>query len=397
MDQVIARGEQLVREGDARAAIETLKPLLSEEPANYWLNLCLARAYADVGDREAATARFRSAISSGYPDPVAALYELVRLDLSHGDVDRVGLLDEALAVPGDLHCRFPADNQKRRYYCQIRFLKALIALGQGDLDEAEENLREAYDFSYVHQEQSFAFDWVVDRLRALQPLTDHPHLEYVRHIFLRLNMAEAIDYDRLLSEIEGPANVVEIGAMDGVRFDPLHRHIVEKRWNAVVVEPLADVFELLRRNYQGCGWVRCANVAISETTGPLHMFRVKREVIEGGAPDWLLGISSAFKRPDLAYLEGAVAEEDVRGLTFGDFAEEFGIQRIDVLQVDTEGYDWRVLRQIDLERWRIGLIHVELYHVPPPDRVKAFEALRRASYTFKYDGMNLTAVLTDGG
>jgi FkbM family methyltransferase len=393
IDQAIAQSERLIGQGQHLAAVNILQPQLNADPANYWLNFHLGTAYSRLGDRESATVRLLAAASSNYSEPVGALYELVRQDLSYNEFSRIGLLDEALAIPGDLRCKFPVVSQKQLYYHQIIFLKALAALSRGDYDAAERHLRDAYEFSCIPNERSFAFGWVLELLRSARDLSDHPHLEYARQIFLRENMTDAIRYDDLLNRIDHPVDVVEIGAMDGVRFDPLHRHLVENRWNAIVVEPLTDMFELLQRNYENCERVRCANVAISEVTGPLVMFRVNPEIIQAGAPDWLLGISSALIRPDLAYFESAVLEQVVRGLTFESFVDEFDIKNIDILQIDTEGYDWRILQQVDLERWKISVIHVELVHVEPPNRLKAFETLRRAGYAFTYDGMNLTAAL----
>jgi FkbM family methyltransferase len=185
--------------------------------------------------------------------------------------------------------------------------------------------------------------------------------------------------------------------MDGVRFDPLHRHIVDKKWTAVMVEPLLDMFALLQQNYAGHDHVRCVNVAISDTTGPLRLFRVKPElVIAHGQEDWILGISSALKGPTLSYLENIVTEEVVRGVSFDDFVDECQIQRIDVLQIDTEGYDWNVLRQVDLMKWNISVINVEVINLQPPERLKVFERLKNAGYEYNYEGMDVTAVLGSG-
>lgn len=392
IDQAIALSGQMIDAGQPLRATELLHPHLGAAPKDYWLNVQLGRAYAQLGDRNAATERFLTAVTSGDPEPAAALYELVRLDLSAGDFSRIELLDEALALPGELECRWPATNQKWTHYCRLLFLKALVALERGDHDGAEQHLRAAYGVTGNHYERSFAFDWVLARLRSTPPLPTHPHVEYIRHQFLRLNMMDSLDYGALLDDIDYPAHVLEIGAMDGVRFDQLHPHLVEKKWSAVVVEPLPDMFERLRRTYAGCGWVRCANVALSDVAGPLVMYRMDPEVADRPESDWLLGISSALKNADLRYFEGAVKEEVVRAITFDQLVEEFDIRKIDILQIDVEGYDWKVFEQVDLDKWKIGLLRIELVHVKPPDRLKVFEKVHKAGYAFTFDGMDLTGL-----
>ena len=329
-------------------------------------------------------------------DDIVAMFEAVRDDLRRGDFGRVGLLDEALALPGDLKATFPDPGVKRHHYAPLQFLKALVALERSDFATAERHLEAAYGHAQLH-ERDFAFPWVIDRLKHAPPLDAWPNLEGVRHMLLQLNMTPDLSYEAALDAIQGPASVVEIGAMDGVLFDRLHRHITDKRWDAVLVEPIPDMCERLRRNYEGCEWVRCVNVAIAEATGPLTMMRIDPSVVQAGVSDWLLGISSALERPGLAYFAGAVLREVVRGLTFEDFTREFAIDRIDVLQIDTEGYDWRILKQVDLGRWRIGVLHVELIHTLPSERLEAFRALHLAGYAYTYDGMNLTAVLPAAG
>src|SRR6266481_6003650 len=42
---------------------------------------------------------------------------------------------------------------------------------------------------------------------------------------------------------------IQIGANDGVSNDPLYKFVIEYGWAGILVEPLPQVFEVLRRNY----------------------------------------------------------------------------------------------------------------------------------------------------
>ena len=42
---------------------------------------------------------------------------------------------------------------------------------------------------------------------------------------------------------------VQIGAMDGKRFDPIYEHAVKNKWRGIAVEPMADMCAELRINY----------------------------------------------------------------------------------------------------------------------------------------------------
>jgi len=153
------------------------------------------------------------------------------------------------------------------------------------------------------------------------------------------------------------------------------------------------MFERLSENYRPYPWVRCVNVAISETTAPLTFYRVSPEAVaKHGHGEWVMGISSAIKGATLSYLGDIVTEQSVRAVSFADFVKEVRLDRIDVLQVDTEGYDWTILRQIDLRDWSIRLIQVEIINLPPPDRLNVLDYLGGFGYRYYYDGMNVTAV-----
>ena len=72
------------------------------------------------------------------------------------------------------------------------------------------------------------------------------------------------------------------------------------------------------------------------------------------------------------------------------------IERIDVLQIDTEGHDHAILMQVPLRQLGVRVLHVELINVDPVQRLEVFETVRGLGYRCHYDGNDLTAVLDDG-
>lgn len=47
----------------------------------------------------------------------------------------------------------------------------------------------------------------------------------------------------------GQINFIQIGASDGLRWDPFRRFIIRDKWNGFFVEPLPNVFSILKNNY----------------------------------------------------------------------------------------------------------------------------------------------------
>jgi FkbM family methyltransferase len=380
-------------EGRHGEVLTELTPFLSTHPLDHWLNFQLASAYEGLGYLEKAMEHFLAAARSDYAFRVGALYNVVRLDLGAARFDRTEWLDAALRLPGDVAARDEAGTQKRFYFSSLKFLRALSLLKAANYRACESQLDEVYAFDKAIDARKFAFPWLIDLLRDLVIEPGMVNLAYLRERLLGTHSRVSISYAQELDAVADGACVLEIGAMDGVRYDALHPHLVRRKWHATVVEPLPDMFVLLRRNYSAYPWVRCVNVAITERSGPLTLFRVDPEkAAERGIQDWLLGISSAFRSSNLAYLHDIVSEQTVTGMRFEEFVREFSIDRIDVLQIDTEGYDWRILQQIDLDRWDIGLIQIEIINLMPRDRLKVFAYLEAARYVLSYDGQDVTAV-----
>jgi FkbM family methyltransferase len=173
---------------------------------------------------------------------------------------------------------------------------------------------------------------------------------------------------------------LQIGAMDGVRFDPIHSWLSRGGWKALLVEPLPDLFAALVRNYRDVPGLAFANVAIADHVGTLTLNRVDPEAIRSGAaPEWSVGASSVFddrnsmggvkiSEADWARIRPHVRKETVACTTLAALLATECVERIDLLQIDTEGYDYQVLRQLDFGRFRPAIVHLEHYLLPPAEQ-----------------------------
>jgi FkbM family methyltransferase len=203
---------------------------------------------------------------------------------------------------------------------------------------------------------------------------------------------------------------LQIGAMDGVSFDPIYPFVTQYGWRGVLVEPLPDMMERLKANYAGVKGVRFAEVAISASSGTQKMFRIKADGhLQGSAlPEWSQGISSLKPSrnalgghtisPTLgAQLKAATIEVEVATLSFADLAESFDLSNLDVIQIDAEGSDWEILEQMDIAASRPKTLQIEVQCLPPEEIALAIEKLRAAGYYcyLMEDGADLFSVRHD--
>lgn len=185
---------------------------------------------------------------------------------------------------------------------------------------------------------------------------------------------------------------VEIGAMDGISFDPLYRYVTRYGWRGLLVEPLPDQFEQLRRNYEGHQGLSFENVAIADEPCIRPMYRIDPDAVKRGlVPDWARGISSFFndrnalgglRVPAESYeqMRPHITTETVSCDSLANVLRRHRVRKIDVFVTDVEGYDYQVLRQFDFGQFSPSVILMEWYNLPHDERRLSLSLLRKHDY-----------------
>jgi FkbM family methyltransferase len=166
-----------------------------------------------------------------------------------------------------------------------------------------------------------------------------------------------------ISQQKKPVQFLQVGAMDGVSYDPIHPFIRNFAWHGVLVEPLPDMLERTRNNYQGCTGLVFENVAITEQVETKNLYRIAPDVIvKHKLPDWLKGMST-FSDTKLKDYQQYVTVEEVQCMPLMALIERNPLAHIDVFQIDTEGYDYTVFKQLDFSKFRPTIINLEIVNL----------------------------------
>ena len=105
-----------------------------------------------------------------------------------------------------------------------------------------------------------------------------------------------------------------------------------------------------------------------------------------GLPQWYDGICSfsryeilshAHHIPDIAE---RLVETTVPCVTLEALCARNDMSDLDLLLIDTEGYDWEIIRHIDLAALHPRVLVYEHYHLSAEDRAACVERLRGAGY-----------------
>ena len=210
-----------------------------------------------------------------------------------------------------------------------------------------------------------------------------------------LNGTRFLSHAAARSTAERPFQLVNVGACDGVLFDDvtpwLHR-IPHAR--AVLVEPVPYNQKRLRANYPDARRFVIEPVAVTAEPGAIRIKTFDEAAIETGKlPLEFVGCSSiagtnlmsgidAWGRADgnfgnyVAHLK----EIEVRGDRLQTVLDRNGVDHIDAFLVDCEGADWLVFEQLDLGRYRPGLIKIEIGALGAEDIGKVILKLKTGGY-----------------
>jgi FkbM family methyltransferase len=193
--------------------------------------------------------------------------------------------------------------------------------------------------------------------------------------------------------LEGRNNLtcVQVGSNDGVHGDPLHELIEDNRgWRALFIEPIPSIFARLKANYGDAARFAFANVAISDTSGPMRLFGVSERArceLGNSLPFWFDQLGSFNREHIVRHLDGIlepyIVELDVEAVTLNEVLRRHGIDRVDLLHCDTEGHDLVVLSSLDFARYRPLLVLYEHRHLSDEDRAKARSMLGSLGYSLR--------------
>jgi len=185
------------------------------------------------------------------------------------------------------------------------------------------------------------------------------------------------------------ATVVQIGSNDGKTGDPLHNLILKnKNWKVVFVEPVPSLFQKLKANYGVNDRFIFENCAINQ--GEQQDFywvdeeRAKMEIT--GLPSWFNQLGSFDKSHITKHMDGLltpfIRSEIVRGKTLNELLSVNKISKLDVLHIDAEGYDWKIVSQLDLKKITPEIILFEFTHLLKDERESAIDFLKPKYHLF---------------
>jgi FkbM family methyltransferase len=163
-----------------------------------------------------------------------------------------------------------------------------------------------------------------------------------------------------------------VGAFDGLTNDPTSRFIQKRQCSAILLEPQPGPFQRLRENMSQYHNIILLNAAIDEVSGFRDFYCVSSRADE--LPSWTEQLASFRREHILSHEDRAPGVSNhlfmcrVPTLSFQDLLGQYGVESLDVLQIDAEGMDFQLLSWFPFERIKPALLHYETAHMLAEER-----------------------------
>jgi FkbM family methyltransferase len=167
--------------------------------------------------------------------------------------------------------------------------------------------------------------------------------------------------------------IVQVGAFDGHVSDPLEELLRHDKTEAVLVEPQKAPYEALVKRYATNSRIRVVNAAIAESDGSVTLFVPSSEASQQASL-----IAGHHKRFGLKNSD--VRQVAVPSLAVASLVKQCGFERVDILQLDTEGMDYQILRWFLQAGMKPHLVNFESLHLSREERLGSRDLLRQNGY-----------------
>ena len=138
--------------------------------------------------------------------------------------------------------------------------------------------------------------------------------------------------------------LIQIGANDGSRFDELNIFIKKYKIKSILVEPINEYFEDLKKNYKNFENVYFENSAITVGTKEKEIYAVNNKNLND-YDDHIKGISSFNKNHLIKHgvKSNHILKKKINCISILNLLKKYNISDLDILFIDAEGYDGDIL------------------------------------------------------
>ena len=158
---------------------------------------------------------------------------------------------------------------------------------------------------------------------------------------------------------KGDVFVIQVGANDGRRADPVYSVAKRNAWRGLLIEPHPAYFATLHERYRRRPGFQLLQIGISDTDGVLPLYHLDNALMEA-FPRWVHGSASVYRKRVVRqvrlacrkkgseYDDSMVVCTDVPMRRLDAVLADSGILQADLIVIDVEGHELAVMASVDL-------------------------------------------------
>lgn len=193
---------------------------------------------------------------------------------------------------------------------------------------------------------------------------------------------------------------IQVGSNDGKTGDPLRKLIINNEcWKGIFIEPVDYLHKKLKANYICQNRFVFEKVAIGPHKSKANFYYVSKEAksnFEGDLPEWYDQLGSFDKNHILKHLDGLlepyIRTKNIEVVSLQSIIDKHGVDSVDLLHIDAEGYDCQVLSTINFEQNKPSVILYENKHLSIGEKASAESTLTSNNYDLINFGADTMAV-----
>jgi FkbM family methyltransferase len=205
---------------------------------------------------------------------------------------------------------------------------------------------------------------------------------------------QSVPFQKILDRIgtNKIRNFIQIGSNDGMKNDPLRKNILAENWKGILVEPDYNNFQKLVQNYSGATGLEFENIGIAERDGSMTFHYI--EGVNEKDPGWFDQIGSFDEntfRKNISFSPELVSRHktrEIQVMTIGTLIQKYQIHFLDLLHTDTEGYDFKILNEIDFGKLTPRIIIFESEWMTSFELKELLDKFRSHQYEIFKDGID---------
>lgn len=203
------------------------------------------------------------------------------------------------------------------------------------------------------------------------------------------------DYIRRLIKRRTTIVFIQVGGCDCGLNDPLSEFILQGKARGLIIEPIKEYLTKAKKKYQKIPGLIFSNCAIDAKKGTRLIYRIRKIP---GLPEWAYQVCSFSRnvllshKKEIPKIETLITKERVATLPLNTLLKQKDVESPDLLLVDTEGHDDKIIKMFPFQKYRPELVIFEHKHLTKNKKRSICKKITNYGYSIQETNTDIVAL-----